>query len=110
MGQAADNHKISAQRFSSLNCLCFIHFDIALKKDFFNRRLSLTFRIQDLFKTQKFENITTAPGFTADMTRSRDSRVAFLTLTYRFGTDSNNKDKKKKQDDNNNNNGVEEDY
>ena len=85
-------------------------FDIALKKDFFNRRLSLTFRIQDLFKTQKFENITTAPGFTADMTRSRDSRVAFLTLTYRFGTDSNNKDKKKKQDDNNNNNGVEEDY
>lgn len=79
-------------------------FDIGFKKDFLNKRLSVSFRIQDLFNTQKFSNITNGDGFYSSNMRRRDSRVAFLSITFRFGTDDNKMDKRKKREDNNNNN------
>jgi outer membrane receptor protein involved in Fe transport len=79
-------------------------FDGAVKKDLFNRKLTINFRVSDIFNTQKFNANLIGSGFTQSFTRQRDSRNAFLTLTYNFGTPEKNKmrDKKKEQNDNNN--------
>ncbi len=80
-------------------------FDAAVKKDFFDKKLTVNFRVSDIFKTQKFTANLNGVGFVQSFDRQRDSRTAFLTLTYNFGTPDKNKmrDKKKDQNDNNNN-------
>lgn len=79
-------------------------FDIALRKDFFNKRLSIMFRIQDVFKTMKFNIESSGTGFESTFNHNRNSRVAFLTLTYKFGTEMQDKKKQRKREDDNNNN------
>jgi outer membrane receptor protein involved in Fe transport len=82
-------------------------FDIAIKKDILNKKGSIGFRVSDLFNQLKYSSETSGPGFVQDMTRTRDSRIAFLTFSYRFGTDGNNQPKKKgkqKDDEENNEN------
>jgi outer membrane receptor protein involved in Fe transport len=74
-------------------------FDLALKKDFFDKKLSLGFRISDIFNQQRFSNYTEGTNFTQEMTRRRTSRNAFLTLTFRFGNTDKGFTKKKKKDD-----------
>ncbi|MCE1166285.1 MAG: TonB-dependent receptor [Bacteroidetes bacterium] len=83
-------------------------FDIAIKKDILNGRGSLGFRVSDLFNQQRYVSETSGPGFVQDMTRVRDSRAAFLTFSYRFGTDGKQqpkKDKPKNNEEENNDNG-----
>jgi outer membrane receptor protein involved in Fe transport len=79
-------------------------FDIALKKSFFENRFSVMLRVQDLFKTMKFSAVQSGTGFTSSFNHNRNSRVLFLTLTYKFGTDMQDKKKTKKREDENNNN------
>lgn len=90
----------------------FQSLDIAIKKDFFNKKFSISFRVQDIFNSQKFSATSTGYGFYSDFNRRRDSRVASLTLTYRFGTDmeKRNKNKKPEQENNNNNDEQNMDY
>ncbi|MCX7833196.1 MAG: TonB-dependent receptor [Ignavibacteria bacterium] len=76
--------------------------DIAVKKDFFNKRFSVMFRVADVFKTSEFKFTTNGTGFSSNFSRNRDSRIAFLTLTYKFGTDI--KDSKKSRRKGNENN------
>jgi len=71
-------------------------FDIAVKKNVLNNRGSIGLRISDPFNQLKYTSETSGPGFVQDMTRTRDSRVVFLTLSYRFGTDGTSKPKKPK--------------
>jgi outer membrane receptor protein involved in Fe transport len=82
-------------------------FDVAIKKDILNNKGSIGFRVSDLFDQIKYSGETSGPGFIQDMTRVRSSRVAFLTFSYRFGSDGNNKKptKKEKPKDENDNNG-----
>ncbi len=83
----------------------FQSFDVAFKKDFFFKRLSLSLRISDLFNQQKFQFTTNGTGFISENMRKRDSRMAMLTVTYRFGNDESSPGKKKKgQKENNNEN------
>jgi outer membrane receptor protein involved in Fe transport len=77
-------------------------FDIALKKNFFNNRFSVMLRIQDVFKTMKFAVSATGTGFTSSFNHNRNSRVVFLTLTYKFGTEMQEKRKPRKRDEENN--------
>ncbi|MCX6161740.1 MAG: TonB-dependent receptor [Ignavibacteriae bacterium] len=85
-------------------------FDMAIKKDILDNRGSIGFRVSDLFNQIKYSSQTSGPGFTQDMTRVRDSRVAFLTFSYRLGSDGqkNKPTRKEKPADENNNN--ESDY
>ncbi|TRZ64070.1 TonB-dependent receptor, partial [bacterium] len=61
--------------------------DIAIKKDFFNKKASLTLRIADALNTQKFAMQANTNNIDIMSVRRRDSRNVFLTLSYRFGND-----------------------
>ena len=60
-------------------------------------------RIQDVFKTMKFSAATSGTGFISSFNHNRNSRVVFLTLSYKFGTDMQEKKKLRKREEENNN-------
>ena len=79
--------------------------NLAVKKDFFNKKLSLSLRLTDVFNSQKFASTSTGYGFYSEFDRKGDSRAFFVTLTYRFGTDNmKNNNKRRKPDANENDN------
>jgi outer membrane cobalamin receptor len=59
--------------------------DIALKKDFWNRKASITLNVSDVFKTEKNINHTESPLFMQDSWRIRDQRFFRINFSYRFG-------------------------
>ncbi len=71
------------------------YLDIALKKDFFGKKLSVIFKVIDVFNTSKYESVIFDNDFYSEYYRKRASRAAFLTLTYRFGSDGKMKNGKK---------------
>lgn len=75
--------------------------DFAMKKDFMDGQLSLTFRVSDIFNTRKFETETFGQNFFSNSYRKMESRVAYLGLTYRLSPGNNNKDREKKPRDDN---------
>jgi len=78
--------------------------DLGLKKEIF-KNASLSLNINDLTNSRKFEIIgSNDPSFYLEMTRKRESRVATLTFSYRFGKMA---DKKSRQDRQNNGGGME---
>jgi outer membrane receptor protein involved in Fe transport len=78
-------------------------FDFAIRKNLFNNRGSIGLRVSDLFNQFKFSNESSGIGFIQTMTRSRESRVVFLTFSYSFGSDGDKqRDKKKPMDENDN--------
>lgn len=81
----------------------FQSLDIAVKKDFFDKKFSVSFRVSDIFYSQKFSSTSTGYGFYSESERKRNSRGAFLTLTYRFGTDMEKRKTRRQNQDNNNN-------
>lgn len=86
-------------------------FDVAVKKDILNGKGSIGFRVSDLFNQVKYTSITNGIGFVQEMTRIRSSRNAFITFSYRFGTDGKgNKPTKKSKPKDDNNNDTGDDY
>jgi outer membrane receptor protein involved in Fe transport len=81
--------------------------DAAIRKDFLNDKASLNFRISDIFNTQKFETVLSGTNFTQTYNRQRDSRTAFLTFTYKFGTPEKQQ-RNKRQNNEDENNGEED--
>ena len=79
------------------------NFDMSLKKVFFDKKLDMSLRVSDLFNSQKFQINTANTGYTQNFTNKRESRVAYLTLTYRFGKEINSKKKNGNHDQNNEN-------
>ena len=82
--------------------------DIAVKKDFFYKKLSLTLRVADALNTQKFAMQSSESDISIQAVRRRDSRNVFLTLSYRFGTDQQHQERRKKKQENNDDNNGEE--
>lgn len=84
--------------------------DIAIKRDFFNKRVSLLLRSSDVMNTMKFAISTSGNNFVMDMNRKRNSRALFLTLTYRFGTDQKllSQKRQRRQQQNNEENPMED--
>ncbi|MFZ4412539.1 MAG: TonB-dependent receptor domain-containing protein [Bacteroidales bacterium] len=58
--------------------------DIAVKKDLFKEKFSISLRISDIFNTQIWKNEAYGTGFYASMSNKRQSQVAFLTLSYKI--------------------------
>lgn len=75
--------------------------DAAIKKDLFKDKVSIGFRVSDIFNTQKWNMTQTGDGFTFHAIRKRESRVAFLNITYKINKGV--KQKGRKRDDNNSN-------
>jgi outer membrane receptor protein involved in Fe transport len=85
--------------------------DIAIKKDFFDKRASLNLRISDVLNTMKFAVVSTSSTFDYSFSRRRDSRAVFLTLTIRFGADPmKNQNKKTTEQENQKDTRQSEDY
>ncbi|MDQ3193494.1 MAG: outer membrane beta-barrel family protein, partial [Bacteroidota bacterium] len=74
-------------------------FDLAFKKDLFDKKLSFNFRISDIFNSQKMSGTTATNLYTQSFSRQRESRIASLTLSYKFGTQEKNnvRDRKKRK-------------
>ncbi|MBS1493893.1 MAG: TonB-dependent receptor [Bacteroidetes bacterium] len=73
----------------------FTSMDVSLKKDFLDNHLSVSFRVQDVFNNLKFKVLLDDPNFTENFFRKRDTRAAFLTLTYKFGKEDKNQKRRK---------------
>lgn len=75
--------------------------DVTVKKDFLNKRMSLGFRVSDVFNSQRFSFYQNTSTFNRAFNRKRDSRAMFLTFTYRIGTDDKKQNRKKPQQEDN---------
>lgn len=58
--------------------------DVSFRKTILKKKATLTFRVSDLFNTQKFNSLTEGLGFSSSSYNNRETRVAFVGLTYRF--------------------------
>lgn len=77
--------------------------DAGLKKDLFDKNLSITFRVSDIFNTAKFKANVYGADFSQISERSRDSRTFFLNISYKFGQQEKKPDRRKKNENNDNN-------
>lgn len=70
--------------------------DFAMKKDFLDGRLSLIFRVSDVFNTRKWESETLGLNFITSSYRKIDSRVAYLGISYRLNSGNNNRERERR--------------
>ncbi len=68
--------------------------DIAFSKDFLDEQLNVSLRMTDIFNTRQWEYSIRADDFQQDFLRKRESRIFYVSLTYRFG----NQDKSRTSD------------
>ncbi|HMS64254.1 MAG TPA: TonB-dependent receptor [Ignavibacteria bacterium] len=71
--------------------------DLTLNKNLLDNKMSFGFRIADLFNTLKFTGNIAAENYIQDFSRRRNSRTAFLTFTYNFGTKDKSDNRKNKK-------------
>ncbi|MBL7997346.1 MAG: TonB-dependent receptor [Candidatus Kapabacteria bacterium] len=63
------------------------NWDIAVRYEFLDKAASLSLRVSDIFDTRQFGVNTNTAAFNQEFTRKRESRIGFLTFSYRFGID-----------------------
>jgi outer membrane receptor protein involved in Fe transport len=80
----------------------------AVKKDFFDKKLSLSLRVNDILDAAKFKIQFSDPLYNEVFERRRDSRTITLNLTYNFGQKDNEKQGRKKKNNNEDNNNDED--
>lgn len=59
--------------------------DVAITKKFWQKNGSLSLRVSDIFDTRRFGMDMITDNFTRNFSRKRESRIAFLTFTWKFG-------------------------
>lgn len=67
--------------------------DFAVKKDFLDGQLSVTFRVSDIFNTRKMDSETFGNNFFTSSYRKMESRVAYLGVSYRLSPGNGNKER-----------------
>ncbi len=72
----------------------FVWSDLGFKQKFWKNKASLSLSIQDIFDTRQFSIDVIRPTIIKSFTRKRESRIANLTFTYRFGKQDFSKRKK----------------
>jgi outer membrane receptor protein involved in Fe transport len=72
----------------------FYTFDAGIRKDFKNKKISLSLRVSDIFNTMRFRIVTDDPSLKANMEFKRESRVTYFTLTYRINEGVKQKDRR----------------
>lgn len=71
--------------------------DLGVRKNFFNRKLTLAINCRDVLNTRKFESETSSETFYRYQVNRRRSRTVNFTLTYNFGNGANNKKRRPDQ-------------
>ncbi|MBI5402717.1 MAG: TonB-dependent receptor [Ignavibacteriae bacterium] len=71
--------------------------NIAIQKAFFEKKLVLGFRVNDLFNQQRFYLNTSGSDFSQVISQKTNSRAAFFTVTFNFGEQSNTTSKRTSQ-------------
>lgn len=84
--------------------------DAAVNKSFFNKKLTIGIRVEDIFKTRKWSSETNGVGVNSFYKTSWDTRGAYLNISYNFGNSDKyyKKSKKTKQNENEKNDVNEE--
>lgn len=59
--------------------------DLSLRKDFWDRKASLTLNVQDIFRSRRNGSFTESALFVQEAWRIRDPQLARLNFSYRFG-------------------------
>ncbi|WP_337872344.1 TonB-dependent receptor [Ignavibacterium sp.] len=72
--------------------------DFAMKKDFLDGQLSLTFRLSDVFNTREWDSETIGQNFITTSYRKMESRVAYLGISYRLSPDNNREKERRPRD------------
>lgn len=76
----------------------FQSMDVSMKRDFFDKRVTLGFRVSDVFNTLKFDvKLDNTQNFQETFYRKRDTRALYFNLTYRFGNDSKIQEKRRRR-------------
>ncbi len=75
--------------------------DLAAKREFFNKVLSATLQIRDLFGTMKMENIAEGSDFYALSSMKRESPMVMLNLRLNFNNYENEREERNDQNGNN---------
>jgi outer membrane receptor protein involved in Fe transport len=84
----------------------FQSLDASVKKDFFNKKLSITLRVSDILNNNSFKGYFNDISYNEVFERKRDKRTFFLNITYNFGErDKKQQDRKRQRDRENNNDG-----
>lgn len=77
------------------------YMDIAVKKDFSGEKLSMTIRASDIFNTRKNEYTSWGSNFTAANWRKQETRIIYLSIAYKFGSNGQVKNSKPSNNDEN---------
>lgn len=88
------SREVVTQGYRKANCTL----DLGVKKNFFNKALTMALNVRDVLDSRKFDVYTSSDTFRRHQKNWRNGRTANLTLTWNFG---NMKAKKPKHDDNN---------
>ncbi len=62
--------------------------DIALRRDFWSGKGSLTLRVSDILDKQRYGFVLEDPDFFQDSFYKRESRIGWITFSYKFGKQS----------------------
>ena len=74
--------------------------EMALKKDVLRKKGTITFRLNDILNTQEFISNQSTENLQQESYRKRQSRIAFVGFSYRFGDmGGQNKRRDRNQDD-----------
>ncbi len=63
--------------------------DAGLKQDLFQNKLSINLSMSDIFNTRIWQGTSEGINFYSDYSRKRQSQIATLKLTYKFGQQDN---------------------
>ena len=74
--------------------------DGGIRQELWKGKGALSLNVNDIFNTRKFKIHQIGDGFVSDLTRKRESRVAMLNFSYRFGSADYNARKKNQRNQN----------
>lgn len=65
--------------------------DLGVKSDFFQNKLSINLNVSDIFDTRQMGGFSEGINFYQEYTRKRQSRIALLKATWKFGQQDNSR-------------------
>jgi len=68
--------------------------NLVVQKSFFEKKLTIGIRIQDLLNQQRFLRVVNEPEFSQTIYQKTNSRTAFLFLSFNFGEQNGSKSKR----------------
>jgi outer membrane receptor protein involved in Fe transport len=76
----------------------FYTVDAGLRKELWDRKASLSLRLSDIFNTMKFQVKTDDPNLKALMEFKRETRILYVTFTYKINEGIKQKERQRQQE------------